>query len=94
MRYSNGVDLQFSGIIEFNTAKAILFQDWFWNEPQWFPRSQITVTQVFEEDEVTITASEWICGKNDLVESFGPLFVYLEPDTTPSGVEDNGENTT
>ena len=66
-------DLRFVGLVEVETPRALLFQDHFWHEPKWFPKSQVKQTLQVDSLEVIIDASSWICGKNDLSE-FKELF--------------------
>lgn len=51
----------FIGTIVAETEKAYLFQDWFWHEPDWMPKSQAEVVRVRDEMEVQLFATPWIC---------------------------------
>lgn len=59
---------QFLGFIAAETPKAILFQDHFWHEPDWMPKSQITMVRQEETHEVVIVATPWICGQKNIRE--------------------------
>lgn len=53
---------KFLGIILTETVRAVFFQDWFWEQPQWVPKSQI---EFYEGKwEVSLMASDWICKQN------------------------------
>ena len=58
----------FNGTIEAETAKAILFQDHYWDCPTWLPKSQCTITN-HGNGEVTVVASDWICQQKGLREN-------------------------
>lgn len=61
--------MQFIGVIHAVLDRAILFQDWFWDEPEWFPKSQITVEPDHDSiAEVKVHASAWISRQKNLVE--------------------------
>ncbi len=60
--------MEFLGYIVAGTARAILFQDHFWHEPDWMPRSQIHITDDFDSNEVHIKASPWICQQKNIHE--------------------------
>lgn len=57
----------FVGTIITRTARAVLFQGVHWHCPCWLPLSQIGETKV-DDDEVIITASDWICGQKGVSE--------------------------
>jgi hypothetical protein len=59
---------QFTGGIVFRTAKAVLFWDYYWEEPQWLPRSAIKMEIEPLHDEVTIQIDHWLCRKNEWIE--------------------------
>ena len=61
--------MQFIGVMHVVLDRAILFQDWFWEEPQWFPKSQVTITAEIDAwDEITLKASPWISREKGLIE--------------------------
>lgn len=60
---------QFIGYVLASTTRAILFQDHFWHQPEWFPRSQITVMPPEPDNtEFRFTASDWICQQKEVEE--------------------------
>lgn len=60
--------MQFIGYIIGHTERAILFQDHFWHEPDWMPRSQVDLYFDSESIEVTMQASQWICKQKEISE--------------------------
>lgn len=52
---------EFLGGVVFRTAKAVLFQDHFWEGPEWMPLSQIQLVQDAGVAEYSVKASQWIC---------------------------------
>lgn len=60
--------MTFEGIIIANTLKSILFHCWYWDEPDWMPKSQIDVLREEDTNEVRVLASDWICGQKGLKE--------------------------
>ena len=62
----------FEGYILLVTAKAIMFQSYYWEGPIWLPMSQISI---FEDGDTTyvIKVRAWLCEKNDV-----PEFTYLD----------------
>lgn len=59
----------FVGTIKFQTGKAILFQDHFWEGPEWMPKSQILSTaDPSNPQELHIQASQWICSAKGISE--------------------------
>jgi hypothetical protein len=63
-----GADHEFIGYVLHETGRAILFQDHYWTGPNWMPKSQTTLFTEPDTDEVRLHATEWICGKNNVVE--------------------------
>lgn len=61
--------MQFIGVIHADTPRAYFFQDWFWHEPEWMPKSQSEVLRSDDTDEVILTASIWI-SKQKLLKEF------------------------
>ncbi len=57
----------FIGFVQAETIKAVFFQDHYFHEPQWFPKSQINILPG-EGMETQIIATTWICKQNDLKE--------------------------
>lgn len=60
--------MQFIGYILATTDRALLFQDHFWHEPGWLPKSQVTVIRDDETMETKLVASPWICKAKNLQE--------------------------
>jgi len=58
----------FIGYVETETDKALFFQDHFWQEPGWMPKSQIDIFRENDTIEIVIDASDWICGKKGIQE--------------------------
>lgn len=58
----------FIGYVEVETDKAYLFQDHFWQEPDWIPKAQVTMLRDYDTCEVQILASPWICDKKGIRE--------------------------
>lgn len=62
----------FVGYVEHETDKAILFQDHFWEGPEWFPTSQLQMQRDYTCSlEVIINVADWLCDKNDIKEATG-----------------------
>ena len=59
---------QFIGYMEHETARAWLFQDHFWHEPTWLPKSQTTVERFDDTHEIIVTCTNWISEQKNLVE--------------------------
>lgn len=57
----------FEGIITVRTAKAFMFQSYYWAGPLWFPNSQ-SIVEPDGEDTHVIKVKDWLCKKNDLQE--------------------------
>lgn len=57
----------FVGTVVARTARAILFHGTHWHCPCWLPVSQITETKI-DEEEVLVTASDWICKQKGVSE--------------------------
>lgn len=68
----------FEGYVLVSTARAIMFQSHYWEHAHWFPRSQIEVRTQQDEDEVIITASDWICNMKRVRE-----FTYHDHEPEP-----------
>ncbi len=62
------MDLQFIGYVIADTNRAILFHDHFWESPVWWPKSQISVFQNDDTQEVSVSVAEWLCEKNHIQE--------------------------
>lgn len=58
----------FIGYVIHETPKAFLFQDHFWEEPEWMPKSQMVVVSDFDSTEIVCLASQWISKQKDIVE--------------------------
>lgn len=58
----------FIGFIEVETDRALLFQDHFWHEPDWMPKSQVEIMREYDTHEVKLIATAWICEKKELKE--------------------------
>lgn len=57
----------FEGVIITHTAKAVLFQSWYWEDGMWFPTSQVR----WQEDgpvSCVIEVRDWLANKNGLLE--------------------------
>lgn len=61
-----GPPQEFLGYVVEETIKAFFFQSWYWKEPIWMPKSQVTVT--WGDYEVKLVASGWISDQNNLKE--------------------------
>lgn len=63
----------FVGYVHAETTGGIMFQDHFWHEPDWFPKSQCERRDDIDESsmEVTLIVQEWICEKNGYGEITG-----------------------
>lgn len=59
---------EFIGYVTTETPRALLFQDHFWENPDWMPKSQITITRSESTNEVQIDASPWICKQKCIIE--------------------------
>jgi hypothetical protein len=70
---------RFIGYVEVETAKALLFQDHFWHEPDWMPKSQVEVMRDIESNEVVLEASNWICKQKGASE-FEEVLAKEKPD--------------
>ncbi len=69
MRTDDDDYLEFEGEITAQTPKAIQFLAYYWEEPQWLPRSQIEILAGTEEKGdtgpgYTVRIKEWLCKKN------------------------------
>lgn len=60
---------EFLGFVVEDTPKAVLFWCHYWEAPDWFPRSQITMLNTFDSIEVKILASPWICKAKNVKEA-------------------------
>jgi hypothetical protein len=60
--------MQFIGYVEVETDRAYLFQDHYWDEPDWMPKTQVEVLRNYDTSEVQILATSWICSKKGLRE--------------------------
>lgn len=59
----------FIGKVLWWTPRAMLFQDHFWHEPEWYPLSQIEVKSVdLDHMEYIIVASNWITQQKGIYE--------------------------
>jgi len=73
--------LKFTGTIENQTAKAILFAFSMDYDPEWLPRSQIKgPKENFHSDEVEIEIPEWLCRKNGWAEDPEDVVDMIERD--------------
>lgn len=61
-----GPPREFLGYIVTETIRAFFFQSWYWKEPLWMPKSQVTVD--WGDYEVKLIATDWICGQNEIEE--------------------------
>lgn len=59
---------EFVGYIEHETGRAWLFQDHFWHEPTWLPKSQTTVTRFEGTHEISVSCTNWISVQKKLNE--------------------------
>ena len=60
--------MEYTGFIVAESAKAVLFEDWFWQEPKWLPKSQTTMRE--GDYEVWIKVSDWLSEQSGLREVF------------------------
>lgn len=58
----------FIGYVWAETQRAFLFQDHFWHEADWMPKSQVTTIRHEETHEVVLVASTWICSQKGVKE--------------------------
>lgn len=57
---------RFEGIIVGHSAKAILFQGWYWEAPVWLPTSQ---TRLYpDEDSYVVDVRDWLTEKRGILE--------------------------
>ena len=59
---------EFVGYVVTETPRAFLFQDHFWENPDWLPKSQITTYREDNTTEVRVSASPWICKQKCITE--------------------------
>ena len=60
-------DVEFEGVIESTTAKAVLFQADEWDKAEWLPRSQCTIVPDHDSDtqgKATVFIKAWLVEKN------------------------------
>lgn len=60
--------MQFIGVVLVDTDRAFLFQDWFWHDPEWMPKSQTSIRREHDTAEVVVEASAWISKQKGLQE--------------------------
>lgn len=60
--------MEYTGFILAESTKAILFSDWFWEEPKWLPKSQTRVEE--GEYEVWLRVNDWLAEQNGMQEVF------------------------
>ena len=58
----------FIGYVEVETDRAYLFQDHYWQEPDWMPKTQVEVLRDYDTHEVQMLATSWICDKKGIRE--------------------------
>lgn len=63
----------FEGTVHVWTAKAVLFQSYYWEGPLWFPVSQSTILE--DDDSHVIKVKDWLVNKREIRE-----FVYYDAD--------------
>ncbi len=59
--------VEFEGIISATSAKAVLFQGDYWNEPAWVPRSQCEILPQTGDDEsgrAILYIEKWLVKSN------------------------------
>lgn len=63
-------DVEFEGVLEGSSAKAILFQADFWDKAEWIPRSQCELVMKVDgvNQECTVYVRRWLAKKNGWVE--------------------------
>lgn len=70
MRYGKEApDVEVEGVIETETAKAVLFKSYFGttnDEGCWLPKSQIRSREKIPSGGERLVISDWIAGKNGL----------------------------
>lgn len=60
--------MEFIGYIIVETPRAILFQDHFWGEPDWMPKSQAEIFRDMDTHEIRLIASTWISKQKGIQE--------------------------
>jgi hypothetical protein len=61
-------DNEFIGYIVAETQRAYLFQDHYWTNPDWMPKSQVETLRDDETHEVRLRASGWISEQKGIQE--------------------------
>lgn len=67
MGFKNDEWVEFEGVIEQPTAKAVLFRADNWDEAYWIPRSQMEIVKEEETDDgkrFTLHIKKWLVEKN------------------------------
>lgn len=58
----------FVGYVVHSTGKSVLFEDHYWDQPDWFPLSQVEFVTQEGTHEVSMLASDWICSRKSVKE--------------------------
>lgn len=68
MGFKNDEYVEFEGVIEASSSKAVLFRAHNWDEAAWIPRSQMDIVAEdpdAEPKEFTLHIKKWLVEKND-----------------------------
>jgi len=56
------------GYIVAESNRAVLFQDHYWDEPDWMPKTQAAIVRDPDTHEVQLSCSDWISRQKELKE--------------------------